>query len=153
MDFRKLIYVACTAMAIVLSIYWPEGTSQAGDLKSSCAPNLEGTWIVSVEEMCMPEGYESSTATMVVTNQIGRVFEGYFDDPDDPDPDYFTGAIAGRTVRITDADYEGIIDDISMLIGKLVHSHMIVGTFTHWDKDEVEGFCTGVFKAVKEVVQ
>lgn len=150
MDFRKLIYVACTAMALVLSIYY---TSQAGDLKSSRVPNLEGTWIVSVEEMCLPEGYGSDTATMVVTNQIGRVFEGYFDDPDDPVPDYFTGVIAGRTVRITDADYsEGVIDDIAVFTGKLVHPY-IVGTLTYWDKDEFEGFCTGHFKAVREVVQ
>lgn len=154
MNFRRLTYVAYTVMALVLSIYWTEGSSHAGDLKSSSVPNLEGTWNLSFEEMCLPKGYASATETMVVTNQIGRVFEGYFDDPIEPSLVYFTGAIVGRTVRITNAGYsEGTVDDMAILTGMLVNSYMIVGTFTQWEKYEYNGFCTGVFKAVKEVVQ
>lgn len=156
MNTHKLTYLVCAVLVLIMSICWPNATSHAVDVQSRNVPNLEGTWNVSIEEMCLPDGYASFTATMVITNQIGSVFEGHFPDPSDPIPDYFTGAILGRAVRITDADYSegtGIFDDITIFSGMLKGHNMILGTHTHWDKDELEGSCTGNFKAVKEVIQ
>jgi len=133
---------------VVLATFFPwiVNNSQAGEHE------LVGTWNFTWEETCLPTGYEKSTEPdlMVITNQNGNTFEGYFFNPDDDD-NFFTGVINNKDVRITDADYDnGVLMDVGILTGKYKSLGKIEGTYSFWDViDDEPVTCTGVFKFIK----
>jgi len=140
-----LVYLALAMMVALLPAKIV--TAQGYNEKGNEIPNLEGVWTVTLEEMCLPGGYEAGQGTLEITTQTGGVFVGQ----SAGGADDFTGAIAGRQVRFSDVDYQdGFIDDMGIFTGTLYGLHRIVGTVFYWDIDAAEGSCNGNFEAVRD---
>jgi len=150
MNFKRQI--VCILSLVVIGVAFLRGNSLAKELsKSAPAYNLVGTWDVVARVICSDDNLpETENFVMVITDQWGNVFYGYFEFPEEPTPEYFNGAILGTRIMITSQDQDQ--DGVSLTEGEVKREGtMIIGLGSDYHQEqEPKFYCTGSFVAVRQ---
>lgn len=106
------------------------------------AGDLTGTWDIEYEAYCSPpEGYNTGSGIMVITEQLGGVFTGYIQIPEGHDADFINGAVQNKQITFINGE-----DD--MFTGALRRGgKFICGTVVDLPLSDTPDYCAGMFKA------
>jgi len=136
MKFKKLAVCLLSILVLIISGS-AHVLAQEADV-GPASPDLRGTWNTVHEDYCSLLGYFTGSLPMVITDQTGGVFVGYFQEGP-TDRIYFNGAVLYNQIRITD-------EGNAIMTGTLVNLNTIMGTRSEPYEPE-DGYCTSRFKA------
>lgn len=96
---RKVLRAVFMSLVIVASILTTKSSFCEENRRNSI--NLVGTYAATIESIDAVEGYYTESRTMVITEQTGGTFKGYFLDGD---LDSFNGVVLRRRISFSHCD-------------------------------------------------